>query len=92
LSSPQLQESTVKDICDELSRRSLNFVLIANYYDAREEERQPVISFGVRKQDLTNAIGMLKTSKAYLISEFSRDSDIEHEHEEDDENDNPPSF
>lgn len=75
---PNLTEATVKDICDELSKRNLNFVLIANYYDTRDEDQQPVISFGVKKQDLTRAIGMLEVAKTYLIDEFSEDNDIEH--------------
>jgi hypothetical protein len=86
LKSPQLNESTLKDICDELSNRSLNFMLIANYYDAADDEKQPIISFGVRKQDLSQAIGMLETSKAYLISEFTQDNDVEYRDEDEDEN------
>lgn len=83
--SPQLNESTLKDICDELSTRGLNFMLIANYYNAGDDEKQPVISFGVRKQDLTQAIGMLETSKAYLIAEFSQDNEVEYPEEDDDQ-------
>jgi hypothetical protein len=85
LSTPLLTEASVKDICDELSKRNLNFVLVANYYDGRHEDEQPVISFGVRKQDLTKAIGMLETSKAYLIEEFSTDNQVEKPEEDDDD-------
>ena len=92
MNSPNLNEATVKDICDELSRRSLNFVLVANYYDARDEEQQPVISFGVRKQDLTKAIGMLETAKVYLIQEFSQDNEIECPGEEDEDFDDDVPF
>ena len=85
MSTPLLTEASLKDICDELSRRNLNFVLTANYYDGRHEDEQPVISFGVRKQDLTKAIGVLETAKAYLIEEFSQDNEVEKPNEEDDE-------
>ena len=85
MSTPLLTEASVKDICDELSKRNLNFVLVANYYDGRHEDEQPVISFGVRKQDLTKAIGMLETSKAYLIEEFSTDNQVEKPQEDDDD-------
>lgn len=78
METPNLNEATIKDICDELSKRNMNFCIVANYYDSREEDQQPVISFGVRKQDLTKAIGMLETSKAYLIDEFSEDNEIQH--------------
>jgi hypothetical protein len=84
LESPHLHESTIKDICDELAKRSLNFIMIANYYDGCESDQSPVMSFGVRKQDLAQAIGMLETSKAYLIKEFSEDNEIEYPEDEED--------
>lgn len=93
MDSPYLHEATVKDVCDELAKRNINFVLVANYYDARDDEQQPIISFGVRKQDLTKAIGMLETGKAYLIGEFSQDNEIQYPHEnldEDDEDEETP--
>ena len=77
MDNPNLHEATLKDICDELSSRNLNFVLAANYYDARQEDSQPIISFAVRKQNLTTAIGMLETAKSYLVDEFGRGVDIQ---------------
>lgn len=90
MTAPLLIEASIKDICDELSRRNLNFVLVANYYDGRHEDEQPVISFGVRKQDLTKSIGVLETAKAYLITEFSEDNEIEHPNKEEDTDDDVP--
>ena len=96
MDNPNLHEATLKDICDELSNRSLNFVLAANYYDARTEDSQPILSFGVRKQDLTMAIGMLEAAKGYLVDEFGRGVDVqrpgEDDDEEDDEDDEEPPF
>lgn len=83
--STELKEATLKDICDELSKRNLNFVLIANYYDARHEDQQPVMSFGVRKQDLSQAIGIMEVAKAYLIDEFNADNEVERPDDEEDE-------
>ena len=77
LSVPILTDATIKAICDELSKRNLNFVLAANYYESSLEEEQPFISFGVRKQDLSKAIGILETAKHYLINEINEDSRIE---------------
>jgi hypothetical protein len=65
--SPFLHEATLQDICDEMTRRELNFVLVANYYNDSLENQQPIISFGVRKKDVTKAIGLLETSKVYLL-------------------------
>ena len=89
MSAPLLTEASIKDICDELSKRNLNFVLVSNYYDGRHEDEQPVISFGVRKQDLTKAIGMIETTKSYLIDEFSEDNDIQHPNEEENDDELP---
>lgn len=94
MKSPNLQEATIQDICDELSKRNINFVLVANYYDAPEEEQQPIISFGVKKHDLTKSIGMMETAKFYLIGEFHEDSDITYKREkpndDDDDEDETP--
>ena len=76
--STALKEATLKDICEELSKRNLNFILLANYYDSRHEEQQPVMSFGVRKQDLSQAIGIMEVAKTYLISEFNTDNELDY--------------
>ena len=76
--STALKEATLKDICEELSKRNLNFVLLANYYDSRKEEQQLVMSFGVRKQDLSQAIGIMEVAKTYLISEFNTDNELDY--------------
>jgi len=89
--STALKEATLKDICEELSKRNLNFVLLANYYDSRREEQQPVMSFGVRKQDLAQAIGIIEVAKAYLIEEFNTDNDVNYM-DDDEENDEETPF
>lgn len=85
-----LTEATLKDICEELSKRNLNFVLLANYYDSRQEEQQPVMSFGVRKQDLSQAIGIMEVAKTYLIGEFNADNEVDYM--EDEENNEETLF
>lgn len=94
MKSPLLKESSVQDICDELSKRNLNFLFVSHYYGGRKEDQEPVISYGIRKQDIIKTIGMVEASKMYLLSELNQDIDDEFDEEdfdgEDNEEEEPP--
>lgn len=89
MKSPNLNEATIQDICEELSKRNVNFAFVASYYEVREEDQQPFISFGIRPQDVLKTIGMLETAKSTLINEFNQDKEeLGYYEDEDEDKDN----
>ena len=76
-----LQESTLKDICDELCKRNLSFLMIAKYYDGSPDEQFPFVSFGARREDIPALIGIQTIAQKRLVDKFSQIIDIDNEEE-----------
>ena len=82
MNTPLLNESTLKEICDELSKRNLNFVFMSQSYGGPEDDHMPFIAFGIKQEYLIEMTGILEITKTQLISEFKHTNNMYMEDEE----------
>jgi hypothetical protein len=75
-----LQEATLLEICNELSKRDLNYILIARYLNGPISNTDPLLKFNVKANYMVEMLGLTDIAKiklSDLILEFMTKDDVE---------------
>ena len=68
-----LQESTLEEICEELSKRELNYVFTARYITGSPEDSNPFLKFHIKTEFMVEMIGLTELAKAHIVESVMED-------------------
>lgn len=72
----RLNEATLEEISEELSRRDLSFVFIGQYFEGQGQDTFPFFSFGLRKEDICHMLGLTDIAKDQIRCQFHKITDV----------------